>query len=66
MVKNTRQDTGECKTIIKIDDQNIFSSPAYEWEHPDEDRTEFDVETGDLLGFTPESAVRNISITSFE
>ena len=65
MVKNTRQDTGKCKTIIKIDDQNIFSSPAYEWEHPDEDETEFDVFTGhgrsDLKG-----AVRNITITSFE
>ena len=65
MVKNTRQDTGKYKTIIKIDDQNVFTSPAYEWKHPDEDETEFDVSTGigcsDLKG-----AVRNISITCFE
>ena len=71
MVKNTRQDTGKCKTIINIDDQNIFSSPAYEWKHPNEDKTEFDIYTGSRVfnpdsGRDPEKAIRNISITSFE
>ena len=65
MVKNTRQDTGICKTIIKIDDQNVFTSTAYEWAHPDEDETEFEIHTGCTV-YTPEGAIRNISITSFE
>ena len=65
MVKNTRQDTGKCKTIIKIDDQDVFTSPAYEWEHPDEDKTEFDIYTGDRR-IDLKGAVRNITITCFE
>ena len=65
MIKNTRQDTRKCKTIINIDDQNIFTSPAYEWKHPYEDLTEFDVFTGDYCDDV-KGAVRNISITSFE
>ena len=65
MIKNTRQDTRKCKTIINIDDQNIFTSPAYEWKHPDEDETEFDINTGEAYGDL-KGAVRNITITSFE
>ena len=65
MVKNTRQDKGECKTIIKIDDQDVFTSTAYEWKHPNEDKTEFGVLTGDYCDDL-KGAIRYISITCFE
>ena len=70
MVKNTRQDTGLCKTIVQIDNETVFTSPAYEWKHPAVNKTEFRVSTSNLRNDfedePPEGAIRSIAITSFE
>ena len=66
MIKNTSQDTGKCKTIINIDNQNVFTSAVYEWEHPNENELEFDVRTGSFFQKDLKGAIRNITITSNE
>ena len=71
MVKNTRQDTGLCKTIVQIDNETVFTSPAYEWKHPAVNKTEFRVSTSNLRNdfqdeSPPKGAIRSIAITSFE
>ena len=65
LVKNSKEDSGKCKTIIYIDGANVFTSDDYTWKHPDNSITEFNVWAGD--GYTNgKFSIRNISITAYE
>ena len=65
LIKNAKDDSGRCKTIIVIDGDIIFTSPVYTWEYPESACKEFEIETGDD-NETVKGAIRNIEITTFE
>ena len=64
-IRNAHDEPGRCKTIILIDGDIIFTSPAYTWEHPESACKEFEIETGDDNDRV-KGAIRNIEITTFE
>ena len=67
-VKNIREDSEKCKTIIYIDGVIVFTSDAYTWQHPDNKKTELNVETTSYtkLSSNAKCSIQNISITAYE
>ena len=61
-MKNTKEDSEKCKTIIYIDEAIVFTSAAYTWKHPA--RKDFYVKTGSSTQV--KGSIRNISITAYE
>ena len=67
-MKNTKQESGKCKTTIQIDGEQIFISDAYEWKHPNSGKTEFKVYAGSDYWNDRglKASIKNITITSYE
>ena len=66
MIKNTKEESGKCKTIIQIDGEQVFISPAYEWEHPESNGTEWVVDAGWVFNEKLKASIKNVKITSNE
>ena len=67
LVKNTKEESGKCRTIILIDGDQVYTSDAYEWKHPDSSQTEFKVYAGhSWYNREVKALVKNIIITSYE
>ena len=67
MVKNTKEESGKCKTTIQIDGEQVFISNNYEWKHPNSNKTEFGVSAGsDYNDRGLKASIKNVKITSYE
>ena len=77
LVKNTKKDSGKCKTIIEIDGAIVASSEAYTWDpynywensSPTEQRSGFEIGTADWnqrIAGSARGSIRNISIKVYE
>ena len=67
LVKNTKEESRKCKTIIQIDGEQVFISDDYQWEHLDNPWTEFEVYAGcDYFNKGLKASIKNITIISYE
>ena len=77
LVKNTKEDSGKCKTIIEIDGAIVAISEAYTWDPCDfwknssqaEQRSGFEIGTADWnlrIAGSARNSIRNISIKVYE
>ena len=77
-MRNTKRDSGKCKTIIQIDGVNVFTSDVYKWdpEPVSLDRTfeqavrGIGIGTGDSWyvreGRAPEGSIRNLTVIAYK
>ena len=66
-MKNTKEESGKCKTTIQIDGEQVFISGSYEWKHPNSERTELVVNAGRSWGNKGlKASIKNVKITSYE
>ena len=72
LVKNTtkknldcKEEFGKCKTIIRIDGEQVFVSDAYQWKHPN--ISEFELHAGNKYNEEGlKASIKNVEITSYE
>ena len=70
-MKNAKEESGKCKTIIQIDGEQVFVSDAYNWKFPNINTfgvTEFGVAAGSSCYNNKKlkAFIKNVKISSHE